>query len=290
MLLSTRKSSTEGRDGRRPLFLRMRGRPGLWAGVVLVGTFALLGLAGPFILPHPNAMSGDILSPPGTPGLLLGSDQYGRNEFTRIVWGIRTSLGIAVASIGLSALSGTVIGLLAARVRLFDELAMRVMDVFMAFPAILLAIGIMAMEGTGVQSVIEAIAIVYLPIFARVSRGAAFEQLTQQYVEASEVAGASMARVLFRNVLPNSLPSIVVQVSLALSDAILIEAALSYLGLGVAPPTASLGDMLRTGQSLMFSAPWTAIYPGAAIAWAVLGFNLLGDAIRDALDVRRQDA
>lgn len=289
MLLSIRRSNTEDVHGsRRSQRLRaLRGKPGLYLGIVLVGLFVLLGLLGPLFLSNPNAMSMYILSPPGVHGLLLGSDQYGRNEFTRIIWGIRTSLGIIVASIGISAFAGTVLGLLAARVHLFDEIVMRIMDVLMAFPAILLAIGIMAVAGTGVRSVIEAIAIVYLPIFTRVSRSAALEQMTKQYVESSEVVGSSMMRVLFRNVLPNSLSPIVVQISLALSDALLIEAALSYLGLGVAPPTASLGDMLRTGQSLMFTAPWTAIYPGVAIMWAVLGFNLLGDAIRDALAIRR---
>lgn len=289
MLLSIRRSNTEDvHRFRRSQRLRvLRGKPGLYLGIVLVGLFVLLGLVGPLFLSNPNAMSMYILSPPGVHGLLLGSDQYGRNEFTRIIWGIQTSLGIIVASIGISAFAGTVLGLLAARVHLFDEIVMRIMDVLMAFPAILLAIGIMAVAGTGVRSVIEAIAIVYLPIFTRVSRSAALEQMTKQYVESSEVVGSSMMRVLFRNVLPNSLSPIVVQISLALSDALLIEAALSYLGLGVAPPTASLGDMLRTGQSLMFTAPWTAIYPGVAIMWAVLGFNLLGDAIRDALAIRR---
>jgi peptide/nickel transport system permease protein len=163
---------------------------------------------------------------------------------------------------------------------------MRVMDVLLAFPAILLAIGIMAMVGPGVISVIEAISVVYIPIFARVSRAPAIEQMTKEYVEAERSLGASTVRILFRHVLVNIWPIIIIQLSLAISDAILIEAALSYLGLGVVPPAASLGELLRSGQSLMFTAPWLAIFPGVAIALAVLGFNVLGDAARDHSAVR----
>ncbi|PSR32388.1 MAG: hypothetical protein C7B46_14560 [Sulfobacillus benefaciens] len=265
---------------------RHRLDPGLWIGTGLVGIVLVLGFIGPLILGHPDAMSSFYLAPPGTHGFWLGTDQYGRSELTRIVWGIRTSLEISFSSIGVAVIIGTIIGLLSAANRAFDLGMMRVMDVLLAFPAILLAIGIMAMVGPGVAGVIEAITIVYIPIFARVSRAPALEQLSKEFVEAGRSLGASTSRILFRHVLPNIWPVIVIQLSLGISDAILIEAALSYLGLGVVPPAASLGELLRSGQSLMFTAPWTAIFPGIAIAIAVLGFNVLGDAVRDRSAVR----
>lgn len=245
-----------------------------------------LGFIGPLLLRNPNAMSSYYLVAPMVHGFLLGTDQFGRSELTRIVWGIRTSLEISFVAISGAFIVGTIVGLLSARFPLVDMLAMRVMDVFLAFPAMLMAIGIMAMVGPGRVGVIEAITVVYIPIFARVSRGPAMEQLTKEYVEAEYALGASTARVLLRHVFPNIWPFIVVQLSLAISDAILIEAALSYLGLGVVPPAASLGALLESGQSLMFSAPWTAVFPGVAIALAVLGFNMLGDALRDKSSVR----
>lgn len=254
--------------------------------LLLVGGLLALGIVGPEIWPHPDEMSSFYLAAPGLHGFPLGTDQFGRSLLTRIVWGIRTSLAISAASIGTAFTLGVASGLLSARFPTVDLLLMRVMDVFMAFPAVLLAIGIMAMIGPGVVGVVTAIAIVYTPIFARVSRSSALEEMPKEYVAAAVAAGAGPPRVLLRHVFRNIWPVLLIQLSLALSDAILIEAALSYLGLGVLPPTPSLGHMLRNGQSLMFNAPWTAIYPGVAIAVAVFGFNLLGDALRDRADVR----
>ncbi len=280
----SRSSELAARIRRR---LGRRGGAVQWVvALTLVGALLLLGICGPIIWRHPDTMTSFYLAPPGQHGFALGTDQFGRSLLTRIVWGIRTSLAISAASIGTAFALGTAIGLVSARLRRVDLVLMRVMDIFMAFPAILLAIGIMAMIGPGVSGVVAAIAIVYTPIFARVGRSAALEEMPKEYVAAAVAAGASTPRVLVRHVFPNVWPLLLIQLSLALSDAILIEAALSYLGLGVLPPTASLGQMLRNGQSLMFNAPWTAIYPGLAIAVAVFGFNLLGDALRDRADVR----
>ena len=285
MALLTRKYVTNEAPSSNPKS-RHRFDAGLWIGGGIVGFILILGLVAPLVLRHPDAMSAFYLASPGQHGFLLGTDQYGRSELTRIVWGIRTSLEISFVSIGIAVFFGTVMGLFAAANRTFDVGIMRVMDVLLAFPAILLAIGIMAMVGPGVISVIEAISVVYIPIFARVSRAPAIEQMTKEYVEAERSLGASTVRILFRHVLVNIWPIIIIQLSLAISDAILIEAALSYLGLGVVPPAASLGELLRSGQSLMFTAPWLAIFPGVAIALAVLGFNVLGDAARDHRAVR----
>ncbi len=291
MALLTRKSDINNSSAvdttSRPMRPKRRQRAvGLWMGGGLVGLVLLLGIIGPLIWRRPDAMSSYYLIPPGAHGYLLGTDQFGRSEFTRIIWGMRTSLEISFVSIGIASICGTLVGVYAATNRVFDTVVMRVMDVLLAFPAMLMAIGIMAMVGPGILGVIEAISVVYLPIFARVSRAPALEQLTKDYVEAEQSLGAATTRVLFRHVLPNIWPVIVIQLSLAVSDAILIEAALSYLGLGVVPPAASLGALLESGQSLMFTAPWLAIFPGIAIAMTVLGFNVLGDAIRDQSAVR----
>ncbi|AUW95362.1 hypothetical protein BXT84_03095 [Sulfobacillus thermotolerans] len=260
----------------------------LWFGGSLVAFLLLLGIAGPLVFRNPDEMSTFYLAPPGAHGFLLGTDQFGRSELTRIIWGIRTSLEISFISIGIACILGVSIGLFAAKSKAFDMGIMRIMDVLLAFPAMLLAIGIMAMVGPGITGVIEAITIVYLPIFARVSRAPAIEQMTREYIEAEHSLGASTIRILFRHVLTNIWPVIIIQLSLAISDAILIEAALSYLGLGVVPPAASLGELLASGQSLMFTDPWLVVFPGIAIALAVLGFNVLGDAIRDRGAVRGQ--
>lgn len=287
MLFSIRKSAINREmDAPAPYVARPPMDWGFWGAGGLVAIVLMLGFIGPLVLRNPNAMSSYYLVGPGVHGFLLGTDQFGRSELTRIVWGIRTSFEISFVAISGAFAAGTVIGLLSAKYPLIDLLAMRVMDVLLAFPAMLMAIGIMAMVGPGRVSVIEAITIVYIPIFARVVRGPALEQVTKEYVEAEYALGASTARVLTRHVFPNIWPYIVVQLSLAISDAILIEAALSYLGLGVVPPAASLGALLESGQSLMFNAPWTAIFPGAGIALAVLGFNMLGDSLRDRSSVR----
>lgn len=264
---------------------RANNRVTYYLGVFMVAAFVLAGLVGPLWLRDPNQTSNFFLVHPGSHGFFLGTDQYGRDEFSRIASGIRTTLLIIAVSMACALVVGTSVGLVAARSRLFDVISMRVMDIFMAFPAILLAIGIMAMVGPGVSGVVEAITIVYIPIFARVTRAPALEQMSKEYVEAASVTGVRNGRLLFRHVLPNISHVIIVQLSVAVSDVILIEAALSYLGLGVLPPASSLGELLKNGQMLMFNAPWMVIYPTTTIAWAILGFNLLGDSLRDLLDV-----
>ncbi|MCL6446004.1 MAG: ABC transporter permease [Alicyclobacillus sp.] len=258
---------------------------GLYLGAAMVLTFVLAGLVGPWFVLGPDTTTAYFLSPPGH-GFLLGTDQFGRSELSRILSGIRTSLLVIVLSMSASAISGTLVGLLSAWFRWFDAVSMRVMDILMAFPAILLAIGIMTMVGPGVAGVVEAVSIVYLPVFARVCRAPAMEQKSKEYVEAAIIAGVPTWRILVRHVLPNIWHVLVVQLSVAISDVILIEAALSYLGLGVIPPAPSLGSLLKDGQTMMFNAPWLAVFPGLAIAWAVLAFNLLGDGLRDLADVR----
>ena len=190
-------------------------------------------------------------------------------------------------SVSAATLAGTLLGTVAGYVGgLADNVIMRVMDLFFAFPAILLALFIVAALGPGMKNTILAIAVVYTPIFARVARGPVLALKEVEYVSAARCIGAKHARILARHILPNTTAPIIVQISLALSWAMLTEAGLSFLGLGTQPPLPSWGSMLSESRKLMEIAPWMAISPGAAIMLGVLGFNLLGDGLRDALDPR----
>jgi peptide/nickel transport system permease protein len=255
------------------------------AALLFVGA----GVLGPALdTASPTAMNYlHTLAPPGH-GFPFGTDEYGRDELARILGGVRISLAVAATSIVAAAVVGGGIGAVAAFVGgVVDDAVMRLMDVLMAFPAILLAIGIMTMLGTSVTNVVLAIAIVYTPIFARVARAPVLSLKHEEYVSAARAIGASPARVLARHILPNALSPVIVQFSLALSDAILTEAALSYLGLGVQPPTPSLGQLIADGQQYMMQAPWLTVLPGLSLMVGVLAFNLLGDALRDRLDPAR---
>lgn len=226
-----------------------------------------------------NAMQGPNLSHP------FGSDNLGRDVFVRVMVGYRISLLVATGATTIAVLCGVPLGLLSGYFpRYMDNLIMRPLDVLMAFPAILLAVVIIAFAGTGTIVVIVAIGVVYTPVIARVSRSTTIAVRTAPFVDATRARGASHARVLMRHILPNSMGPVIVQASLLLGFAILLESAFSYVGLGVRPPTPSLGLMLANGQDFMLQAPWVVIAPGIAIMVAVLGFNLIGDGLRDTLD------
>lgn len=243
-------------------------------------------MVGPIVEPHPpdTLYPTAILQAPGG-AFPFGTDDLGRDLLSRILSGIRVSLAVGFGSIAASLLVGAALGLLGGYFGgAFDALVMRVMDVLVAFPALLLAIALMTMLGGSVADVALAIAIIYVPIFARITRSSVLAVCGEQYVEAVRAVGASHARTLLRHVLPNSISATIIQTSLAISDAILIEAALSYLGLGVTPPTPSLGALLTEGQGFMTTQPWMVIFPGLALTVGVFGFNLVGDSLRDRLD------
>jgi peptide/nickel transport system permease protein len=217
----------------------------------------------------------------------LGADNLGRDNFVRVAVGYRISLLVAVGSVLLALLVGMPLGLLAGYAgELVDNLVMRPLDVLMAFPAVLLAVTVMAIFGTGLTLVIVAIGVVYIPIIARVMRASTLETSQQLYVEAARARGASHLRVLLRHVLPNSLGPVIVQASILMGIAILLEAALSFIGLGVQPPTASLGRMLSDGRDFMANSSWIVAGPGLAIIVLVLTFNLIGDGLHEWLDPR----
>lgn len=224
-----------------------------------------------------------------TPTYLLGTDQFGRDILSRIMCGASAALlvGLIAAGIGLSV--GVPLGALAGFVGQWtDEIIMRIMDALFAFPAILLAIAVVGMLGPGLGNTMLAIGIAYIPIFARLARAGVLSQKSSVYVEAAEAVGCSTARVLWKHILPNSLSPLIVQATVTFGGAILAEAALSYLGLGVQPPDPSWGQMLNDAANYLSVAPWLAVFPGVMISLTVLGFNLLGDGLRDQLDPQRR--
>ena len=266
---------------------RRRGRGTLaLSGLALIAGLAVLALAGPLVLPgSPTAIASALALRAPTLAEPFGMDDLGRSILARVVHAYRVSLDVAVASVALATLAGLPLGLLAGYAEgLVDQLVMRPLDVLMAFPAILLAIALMSVFGTGIVLVSVALGIVYTPIVARVVRAAVLAAKAEVYVEGARALGATVPRVVLRHILPNSTTPLLVQASVLMAIAILVEAALSFLGVGVRPPTPSLGLMLADGRGFMLQAPWMVVFPGLAIMAAVLGFNMLADGLRDWLD------
>jgi len=266
-------------------FLRYRSSQ---IGLALVLLYVIVALFAGIIAPYSpiDQQAKDRLQEPNA-NYLLGTDEFGRDILSRLMHGATNSLRIAVVSVTMACLLGATLGMTSGYFGgLFDNAMMRVMDLFFAFPAILLALTIVAALGPGAVNTILAISIVYTPIFARVARGPVLLLKSTEFVQAAHAIGSRHPRILFRHILPNALAPIIVQITLALSWAMLTEAGLSFLGLGTIPPAPSWGSMLSESRKMMEIAPWMAIFPGLAIMLGVLGFNLLGDGLRDALDPR----
>jgi peptide/nickel transport system permease protein len=262
-------------------------RPSALMGIVLVGAFLVVALAAPLVSPFdPTAQPAKRLLPPGGRHV-LGTDEFGRDVFSRIVHGARISLQVGIVSVGIALALGGTLGLVSGyRVGIIDLLTGRLVDVMFAFPSVILIIALSGVLGASLTTAMVAIGVVYSPIFARIVRAPTLTVVQQPYVEGARAMGARLGRVLGRYVLPNIAAPVIVQTTLAFSTAILSEATLSFLGLGTQPPDPSWGTMLSAGRRFMEIAPWVTIYPGLAIALTVLGLNLLGDALRDALDPR----
>jgi peptide/nickel transport system permease protein len=257
-----------------------------FAGFVVISLYIVIAALAPWVAPYdPYTMNTNaLLAEPGKEHL-FGTDQFGRDILSRIMYGSQISLKVGLISVGISLLCGVTIGVIAAFYgKWVDSLLSRVIDVLFAFPDILLALAIMAVLGPSLTNVMIAIGIVYTPIFARIARGAALTVKDALYIEAARSIGVSHYKIIRRHILPNSLAPIIVQTTLSFAVAILAEAALSFLGLGVEPDSPSWGIMLNEGKDWLETAWWTAVFPGAAITLAVLSFNVMGDGLRDALD------
>ena len=257
-------------------------------GLILTLLFLLTALLAPLVAPHdPIAFSlGQQLRPP-SPTYPLGTDELGRDILSRVLWGARITLLITLGAVLVSVVVGTLLGVFAGfRGGWSDTLIMRLMDVLLAMPGFLLAIAIIAALGAGTLNVVVAVGVYSIPAFARIARGSTLSAKQQDYVLAARALGAPDGGIMWRHVLPNVAPPLVVQTTLRLATAILTASGLSFLGLGPQPPTPEWGAMLSTGRNYITSSPQLATIPGLAILFVALGFNLLGDGLRDTLDPR----
>jgi peptide/nickel transport system permease protein len=287
---SASRSAAGGRSfGPRGILAAIAREPVALLGLAMVVAYIAVALIVSFLplhdplLPSTRRLAGPSLDFP------FGTDALGRDLLSRVLFGARLSIQVAVLSVAIATVAGGVLGLVSGYLGGIADLAIgRVMDVFFAFPAILLALGIVAALGPDPRNVIIAIAVVYTPIFARVVRGPVLALKARDFVEAARAMGATQTRIVARHIVPNLLSTLIVQVSLALSWAVLTEGALSFLGLSAQPPAPSWGVMLNEGRQFLEFATHLAIFPGLAIMIAVLGFNLLGDGLRDALDPQRR--
>jgi ABC-type dipeptide/oligopeptide/nickel transport system permease subunit len=267
---------------------------GAIVGLVVVAAFVFIALAAPLLAPFDPSLihDGMFTQPPawavhGSRHFLLGTDDVGRDLLSRLIYGARVSMGVGFLVVVFSLSIGVVLGLLAGYIGGWvDTLIMRGVDVLMALPSILLAIVVVTILGQNLTNAIIAVGVTVIPGFVRLVRAQVMVEKNRQYVIASRTFGASPMRQIFTNILPNCMAPVIVQGTLGFSDGILNVAALGFLGLGAKPPTAEWGTMLSDARSFIESAPWLVTYPGLCILVVVLGFNLLGDGLRDALDPR----
>jgi peptide/nickel transport system permease protein len=284
----TSAADSQAAAGRHPalLFLSsiVRRRVVLIAALTL-GCLAVIAIFAPIVAPFdPAGMQvTKRLSPPGGE-FLFGTDEFGRDVLSRLIFGARVSLVIGITVVVIATSVGTVLGLVAGYIRRLDGPIMRLMDAMMAFPDILLAIALVAVLGSGLFNVIVALGIVYTPRVARIVRASCLVIREMQFVDAAVATGASRLRVMFSEILPNLVSPIIVQSTFLFSYAVLTEAALSYLGLGVPPTTPSWGNMIAAGQQFIYQARWLIIIPGLTIAATVVCLQIVGDGLRDALD------
>jgi peptide/nickel transport system permease protein len=257
------------------------------SGAILFGIVLIAAVfADLLIVVDPNDMSfRNKFKPPGS-DWLFGTDNFGRSQWSRVLKGAQLSLAIGFGVVLLNAVFGTLMGALAGYFRRLDNILMRVMDAFMAFPVILLAIGITAALGPGSVNAVIALAAVYTPRTARIVRASVLVVREMQFVEAARAMGATQARIIRKHILPNCMAPLIVQLTFIFAYSVLSEAVLSFLGLGAEPPTPTWGNIISEGRQYIREAPWITLIPGIALAMTVLGLNLLGDGLRDVLDPR----
>lgn len=260
-------------------------------GAVIIGVILFAAIFAPWVAPwDPYELDYTAMLQGPSPAHLLGTDELGRDTLSRVIYGARLSMQVALLAAGVGLICGTLIGVTAAYFGgIVDLVLMRFMELLFSFPAILLAVVLMASLGTSVMNAMIAIGIVFIPGFSRLARAATEVVLREQYVEAARAIGMSHGRILFREILPNIIAPLLVEAAIAFSYAILLESALSFLGLGAQPPEPTWGNMLNTGRGFMTQSAMLSIAPGMAIFLTVLGFNFIGDGLRDALDPHLKD-
>lgn len=269
---------------------RLRRRKGAMVGLAIVALFVVVAVFAPLIAPYdPIATSWSAVRKAPSWAHWLGTDEVGRDILSRIIFGARASLSAGVVSVGIAVGIGVPLGLLAGYAGgWIDALLSRVVDAMLAVPFLILAIALAAFLGPSLTNAMIAIGVTATPIIVRLTRGQTLAARVEDYVEAARAVGNPRWRIALRHILPNIVPPLLVQASLAVAGAIIAEAALSFLGLGQQPPSPSWGSMLNSSQRFIAQAPWMAFWPGFAIFLAVLSFNLLGDGLRDALDPRHR--
>lgn len=276
---------------RRPqsrVWRKLRGHRSALLGAVLVGLFVVLALAAPILpMPEPAAADWGAIRQPPSAAHWLGTDELGRDQLSRMIWGARASLMAGVVSVAIAIAIGVPLGILAGYFGGWtDAVISRCTEALLAIPFLILAIALAAFLGPSLTNAMIAIGIAATPVFIRLTRGQAISVAAEDYVESAHAIGLRTPVILRRYIFPNVLPPVLVQATLTIAGAIIAEASLSFLGLGQQPPSPSWGAMLNTAKNFMTQAPWMAMWPGIAIFLVVLGFNLLGDGLRDALDPR----
>ncbi len=289
---SSTQRDTQPISPRREAWLAMRANPGAMAGLIVIIGLIILAVFADIIAPHdPNEQFREFFrNPPvwyenGLWDFPLGTDDLGRCLLSRIIYGARISLLIGIIVVTLSLAAGLFFGLVSGFFRGFPDIGiMRFMDMLLAMPSVLLSIVIVSILGPGLVNAMIAVAITYIPHYARLIRGSVLSELSKDYVVASRVAGAGTLRIMLNTVLPNCMAPIIIQATLSFSTAILDAAALGFFGLGAQPPTPEWGTMLSDAVKFLRAAPWIVVFPGLAIFITVVAFNLMGDGLRDALD------
>ncbi len=254
-----------------------------------IGYIVILGvaaLAAPWIAPHnPTDQNLDARFSPSDPEHLLGTDNFGRDILSRVIYGSRSALLVGIVAVSIAVLVGSIVGLVAGLAgQATDNLLMLLMDSLLSFPTILLAITVVSFLGYGLIQVMLAIGVIFSPVFARLVRAETLVIKTESYVEASRALGTPIIKTVYKHIIPNLLGKVIVQCSITFALTVVIEASLSYLGLGTQPPNPSWGLMLKDARNYLVQAPWMAIYPGMVLALTVLSFNILGDALSEKLN------
>lgn len=281
------------RAPRTRLLMRFVRNPLALIGAVLISVLVLSAMFAPWVAPYPplemNLMEPYL--PPGSPGHLLGTDNFGRDILSRIIHGSRISLFIGIVVVSIASVIGTALGLLAGFYGGWvDSVIMRLVEIFYSFPFLILVIAVIALFGPSILNVMLVLGFVSWPLYARIVRGQVLTLREVEYVEAARASGVGGFRIMARHILPNTLTPVIVMATFGIPEAILASAALGFLGLGVQPPTPEWGVMVSEGKDFIRRAPYLILWPGIAVMIAVLSFNFVGDGLRDVLDPKRVDA